>query len=87
MNRKYGALSSSVNPQELSLTVESIGKTVGALLVLLASVKGVNPAEVNAWYEPLMAQATVVISSAYASYNAILLFWGLFRKGIAFLYR
>ena len=87
MNRKFGALSSSVNPQELSLTVESIGKTLGSLLLLWASIKGVNPESINQWYEPLVAQSGVVIASAFGTYNAVLAFWGLVRKGLAFLYR
>lgn len=83
-NRKFGSLSSSINPQELSLTVESIGKVLGSLLILYASIKGIDPKTVTEWYQPLVAQAGVVISSTYGAYNAILAFWGLVRKGIAY---
>lgn len=76
-------LQSSQDPSQISLTVESFGKSVGALVVLYATIKGIDPMIATQWWGAVVAQATLVVSSGYATYHAGVMLWGLARKGIS----
>lgn len=77
------SLQSSVDSTKISLTVESLGKTIGGLVILFASVKGIDPVIATAWWGALVAQAGIVVSSGYATYHAGVMLWGMIRKGVA----
>lgn len=83
MERKFGAFSSSANPQELSLTVTSIVKILGLLIGSVASAKGVDVMISNEQLDQV-AQAVIVIITAGAT---ILQFgelvFGIVRKALA----
>lgn len=73
MERKYGAFSSSVNPQELSLTVTSIAKVVIGMLVSFGffTTTGANTT---------LEQIPVIVSAGYATWQGAEALWGAVRK-------
>ncbi|RJQ33856.1 hypothetical protein C4568_03585 [Candidatus Parcubacteria bacterium] len=74
MNQKnLGALSSSVNPQELSRTIEGVMKAVGGALVFfgVASVTDVNT---------LTGQISQLVTLGYAFFGVAEAAFGLIRK-------
>lgn len=75
MHRKYGALSSSVNPHELGLTVQSAARLAIGLLATLGvvSVTGANT---------LIEQIPAMVAAAYAAWQALEMLWGIARKVI-----
>lgn len=74
--RKYGALSSSVNPQELSKSVEAFIKVVGGGLILLGAI---TQSDLN----QLTNGLTTLVPSVYVIWNFAELTFGLFRKVVA----
>lgn len=76
MERKYGALSSSVNPQELSKSVEAIIKIVGGGLVLLGAL---TQTDLNSLSNGL----TTAVPAIYVLWNFAELAFGLIRKVVA----
>lgn len=75
VNRKYGALSSSVNPQELSLSVSAGAKLVLGLLVTIGAVTQVDG---NTIIEAIPA----AVAGGYSVWQFLELSWGLTRKVI-----
>lgn len=75
MENKFGALSSSVNPQELSLTVTSTVKFVLSLLVTTGYVS-VTGAENTTELVPAL------VGAGYAAFVALEALYGLVRKVI-----
>lgn len=73
MNRKFGALSSSVDPQQLSLTVTSVTRLVISLLVAwgLMSTTGADT---------VLEQVPVLVSAGYATWQGVETIWGIARK-------
>ena len=73
MNRKFGALSSSVNPQELSLSVTAAVRLILSVLVSFGvfSATGANT---------VIEQVPVLVGAGYAAFQAIELIWGVIRK-------
>ena len=76
--RRFGALSSSVNPQELSLTVTSIARLVIGVLVSFG-VFTVTGADTT------LEQIPVIVSAGYATWQAAEALWGAVRKVITAL--
>lgn len=76
MNPKYGALSSSVDPSQLSKTVESAIKIVGGGLVLLGVVS-------NTEIQALIGQVGTVVPAVYVIWNFAEMVFGLLRKVVA----
>lgn len=73
MNKRFGALSSSVNPEELSLTVTASLRTILSLLVTMGYVSVVQQ-------DTLLTQAPVFILAGYATWQALETIWGAIRK-------
>lgn len=73
--RKYGALSSSVNPQELSLTVTSIAKVIIGMLVGFGVFTTTGA-------DTTLTQIPVIVSAGYATWQAAEALWGAVRKVI-----
>lgn len=71
--RKYGALSSSVNPQELSLTVVSVSKLAIGALVAVGLMKTTGA-------DTFLEQVPVIVSAGYATWQAAEALWGAVRK-------
>jgi hypothetical protein len=86
MDKKFGFLSSSVDPQQLSLTVESAVKLIGVLIGGYATLTHMNgfifgQVELQAISDAIV----VIITSALAIYQSSQLIFGLFRKGASML--
>jgi hypothetical protein len=73
MDKKFGSLSSSVNPQELSLAV-----TAGArlILTLLVTAGYIDATGVDTTLETIPA----IVGVGYAAFQALETMWGLIRK-------
>jgi hypothetical protein len=71
--RKYGALSSSVNPQELSLTVTSVAKVIIGMLIGFGVFTTTGA-------DTTLEQIPVIVSAGYATWQAVEALWGAVRK-------
>ena len=76
MNKKYGALSSSVDPSQLSKSVEAVIKIVGGGLVLFG-VLSVGE------LQTLLGQVGTLVPAVYVIWNFAELVFGLLRKVVA----
>lgn len=72
MERKFGALSSSVDPQKLSATVSGLIKALGGLLVL----GGISSVEIN----ELAEGAGTLVTLAFTFYGVAETTFGVLRK-------
>ena len=77
-NRKFGSLTSSVNPQELSKTVEGAISLIGSLLALMGVV---TTTDVNT----IQGQVGTVVTVGFAFYSAIMVLYGTLRKVVVFV--
>lgn len=75
MHRRYGALSSSVNPEQLSLTVTSLGRLVVTALVTLGYVSTVQA-------DTILTQIPLLLAALLAAWDTIQTIWGIIRKVI-----
>ena len=74
-NRKYGALSSSSDPQQFSETWAGVFKTVGVLVSLFLAQKGVDATVANASIEETVNGLTLVgglLIAVWQASNALL---------------
>lgn len=73
MHRKYGALSSSVNPEQLSLAITAGIRLILSVLVSFGvfTVTGANT---------FIEQVPVIVAAGYATWQAIEMIWGAIRK-------
>ena len=80
MERKFGALSSSVNPQELSLTVVSVVKMIGLLIGSYASAKGIDAVITDQQLELIAQTVVAIITAGLTIVQSGDLLLGIFRK-------
>lgn len=73
MHRKYGALSSSVYPTQLGLTIQSAARlAIGVIAAFgVISVTGGNT---------LIEQIPAIVAAGYAAWQALEMLWGIARK-------
>lgn len=71
---------SSLNPQMISLTVQSLAKSVSALIVFLGVIGIVDPAIAQQAWGNFVAAIVTAIPAAVAVYNAGEVLFGVFRK-------
>ena len=74
-NARFGSLSSSVNPQELSLSVQS---AVRLFLGVLVATGVIGATGANT----LLEQVPAIVAAGYAAYQALEMLWGIARKVI-----
>lgn len=79
-NRRFGALSSSVDPTQLSLTVESTGKILAGLIGWAAVAKGLDPATAQTQFQLIIDMGAQGIPIAFTLWNSMLVVWGAARK-------
>ena len=77
MNKKYGAFSSSVDPQKLSLTIKSLAVFVPFLVAFL-NFSGYNFEE--GVFNDLLSSLSDVILAVGVSISAFGVLWGIIRK-------
>lgn len=71
---------SSVNPQQVSLTVSSIGKAGAALIVFLGAIGFVDPAVASQAWGTLVADVITALPAGYAVWQAAQVVYGIIRK-------
>lgn len=74
-NKRYGSLSSSVDPQELSLTVTSSAQMMVSLAVAFGWLTATGA-------ESIIEQIPVIVATGYATYQGCMVLWGAVRKVI-----
>lgn len=73
MEKRFGALSSSVNPQELATSIQGIIKLVGGLLVAFGVIS-------MPYLEELLGQFGVFVPLLFSLYGTCEAMFGLLRK-------
>lgn len=73
MHKKFGALSSSVDPNQLSLTVTATIRSVLSILVAFGYVNTVQ-------MDTTLLQVPVIVMAGYAAWQAVEAVWGAVRK-------
>ena len=86
-NRRFGNLSSSVNPQELSATVEGVFKLIAGLAAALG-MSAVLPdiATAQNQIQQLILLGVQATPLMYSAWNAAHTLFGLLRKIFVFVY-
>lgn len=79
-NRRFGALSSSADPQKLADTIE------GGLKVLAGILAYFGLSAITPDVQSLGHQLAQLIPMAYAFWNVATVAFGLFRKILVFIY-
>lgn len=81
--RKFGAFTSSVNENEISLTVESIVKLVALVIGGWATVKGNGTIIPDVVVNQTVDAFTIIIVSGLAVWQSANTLFGLFRKMVS----
>jgi hypothetical protein len=84
--RKFGALTSSVNPNELSLTISSISQVLIGIGAWFAVSKGLDPAAAQTNLQAIFDVAAQIIPMVYTLYHSMQTAWGLLRKAYVFFF-
>lgn len=87
MDKKYGALTSSVDNNELSMTITNIAKVVGTVLSALVALQGTSAVITNDQIEAVVQAIIVGGTSLIAVYQSSLIVYGVFRKIVAKYYQ
>lgn len=77
---------SSVNPEEVSLTVQSLGKMAAGLVTFVAVLKGVDPILAQAAWGNFIAQITTAIPAGFVVWHAGNAVYGIGRKAAVRLF-
>lgn len=83
---RFGALSSSVDSNQLSLTVESIGKILIGIVGYLAIGHVTNPADAQSQLQVIIDLTAQAIPMGYSLWHTLNAVWGAIRKLIALFY-
>lgn len=78
-------IQSSVDPTQISLSVESAGKSLVGIITLIAILKGMDPATAQGQYQTFIDQAAILVASGYTVFHTAQTLYGLLRKGFMFL--
>lgn len=74
-------LQSSINPEEISLTIQSFGKSIIGIVATLAALhSGLNPQDAVNQVQLILDSAVVIVTSGYSVYHAVQAVWGAARK-------
>lgn len=84
--KKFGAFSSSTNPAEISLTVETTLKVLGNLVGMIATLKGINLIISDDTIRQIADAVAIVVTAGIAIYHAGDFLWGMGRKAIHAVY-
>ncbi len=85
-HRKFGALTSSTNPNELSLTISSFSQVVIGLAGWFAVSKGLDPAQATTNLQAIVDVAAQIVPLAYTLYHSLQTAWGVIRKAYVFFF-
>lgn len=82
---RFGILSSSVNPEQLSTTVQAIAKVVAGMLVFVGVFTAADATSLLSNVNQLITDVMALVPLAYAIWNIAEVIFGLLRKGIVAL--
>jgi hypothetical protein len=82
--KTYGALSSSADPSQLSLTVTSFTQVLIGVAAIYATSKGLDVASATSQVQAIVDVAGQVFTLAFTLYHSMMTCYGLVRKGIVF---
>lgn len=71
---------SSIDPQKLSLTIESGSKTIIGIITFLLAYKGINSIAIANQLQEIVAVVVTVIPAGFSVWHAALTVYGLVRK-------
>lgn len=80
MNNIPKIFQSSVDPEQVSLTVTSIGKAGAALVVFLGMIGIVDPSIAGQAWGNFVASVITAIPAGFAVYHSGQVVWGIIRK-------
>lgn len=83
--RKFGAFSSSVDPQQLSLSVTSAANVIIGLLGTFLAYKGFDSGAITTQLQAIVAIAVTLIPVGFTTWHSLQLGYGLLRKVIVLL--
>jgi hypothetical protein len=87
MDKKYGILTSSVDNNELSMTITNIAKVVGTVLSAVVALQGTSAMITNDQVEAVVNAIIVGGTGLIAVYQSSLIVYGIFRKIIVKYYK
>lgn len=79
---KYGAFSSSIDPQQLSTTALAVAKTVAGLLVFAGFFTVADSTTFFSHVSAIITDITVVAPLAYAMWHSSEIVFGLLQKAL-----
>lgn len=80
MNKKFGVFTSSVDPSQISLTVESVVRIIGLMVGGYGAIKGSHVVIDNTVIQQTTDALVAVITSGIVVWQSANLLFGLFRK-------
>lgn len=78
--KKFGAFTSSANPEEFSLTIASAIKIIGSIVGGMLSLKGINFSIDDNQVKALADAFTIIATSSVAIWHAGNVVYGFIRK-------
>jgi hypothetical protein len=80
-------MQSSIDPPKILLTVQSIGKMLAGIAVLVAVSKGVDPQSRGEYLGRFRQPGRDLAANAYTTFQAAEMVYGLIQKGLVILSR
>lgn len=74
------ALQSSTDSNQISLTIQSVGKSVAGIIVLIAMIKGVDPLIAQDQWMQTVALFATAAPAVYTVWQCMEGLWGIGRK-------
>lgn len=82
IEKRFGALSSSVNPQQLGTTVQSVARMIAGLLVFGGILSATDYTTLLSHVSTVVTTILTIIPLVYSAYHASEAIFGILRKGI-----
>lgn len=84
--KRFGALTSSTDPDQLSLSFQSAAKVIIGIIGAYAAYKGLDQTAITSNLQQFVAIIVTLIPIAFSTYHTLELAWGLLRKAIVAFY-
>lgn len=82
IEKKFGLLSSSVDPQQLGTTVQSVARVLAGLLVFGGMLSAADYTTLLSHVNALVTTILTIIPLGYAAYHSAEAIFGILRKGM-----
>lgn len=81
-NKKYGVLSSSINPQELSTTVQAAARVIAGALVFFGVLNVADSTTLLTQVPQIITAVATLVPLGYSLWNSGEVIFGIFRKAL-----